>query len=156
MTTAQVIALAGKGVDHIDATDNVLSLSIAKYQSLGAVTLATADTVTLADTGAAITALSTAISALAGKGIDRIDATDNQLAMTVAAYQALGTVALTAADNAVLADTGVNIGVLTSSAMSAIIGKGIDSIDATDNVLSTSACLPICNLGRPRSPRPMW
>ncbi len=64
---AQIGALAGKGIDIIDATDNVLSLTVAQEQALGTVTLTGADIVTLADTGANIAALTAAqIGALAG------------------------------------------------------------------------------------------
>jgi hypothetical protein len=99
--------LAANGIDKINATDNVLSLSVAQYQALGVVTLAAGDVITLADTGANITTLSaTDMAALADAGIDRIDATDNTLNLTVAQYQALGTVALTASDTVTLVGTG--------------------------------------------------
>ena len=54
LTAAQIGALAGKGIDAIDASDDLLALSVAQYTALGAVTLTAGDTVTLADTGAAI------------------------------------------------------------------------------------------------------
>jgi Ca2+-binding RTX toxin-like protein len=132
-------SLVSKGVDKIDATDDVLVLTVARAAEVPAGMLTAADMVTLADTGASIGALSAAaIAALAGKGIDRIDATDDVLSLTLAQYQALGTVVLVAADVVTLADTGANIGALSASAIAALAGKGIDRIDATDNVLSLS------------------
>jgi hypothetical protein len=68
------------------------------------------DTVTLADTGANIAALSAvAFGNLAANGIDKINATDNVLSLSVAQYQALGVVTLAAGDVITLADTGANI-----------------------------------------------
>ncbi len=67
-------------------------------------------------------------------GIDIIDATDNVLSLTVAQYQALGTVTLTAADVRVtLADTGANIAALTAADRFGGLGvrNGIDNIDAS-------------------------
>lgn len=53
----------------------------------------------LRDTGAAIGGLSVVeFQELVAKGIDKIDATDDVLSLTVAKYLGLGTVALTAAD----------------------------------------------------------
>ncbi|WP_170303909.1 hypothetical protein, partial [Reyranella soli] len=52
LSAAQFGGLAGKGIDSIDATDNVLSLNLARYNALGAVLLTATDNVTLADTGA--------------------------------------------------------------------------------------------------------
>jgi len=139
LTVADFTALAGKGVDRIDATDNALTISLAQYQALGAVALTAGDKVTLADTGAALGALSVgAISLLATKGIDRIDATDNVLSLSVARYQALGSVALTEADTVTLADTGAAIAALTVADITALTGKGIDVIDATNNALTIS------------------
>jgi Ca2+-binding RTX toxin-like protein len=139
LTVADFAALAGKGVDRIDATNNALTISLAQYQALGAVALTASDTVTLADTGAALGALSVgAISLLGGKGIDRIDATDDVLALSVARYQALGPVALTAADTVTLADTGAAIAALTAADIGALTGKRIDVIDATNNALTIS------------------
>jgi RTX calcium-binding nonapeptide repeat (4 copies) len=129
--------LAAKGVDVLDATDNAMSLTVAKYQSLGTVTLTQADTVTLADTGAHIAALTAAqIGALAAAGIDKIDASNNLLSLSVAQFAALGTVALTGTDTVTLLDTGANLQMLDFSTLAA---KGVDILDASDNVLSLTA-----------------
>ncbi|WP_218037701.1 hypothetical protein, partial [Reyranella soli] len=137
LSATDIGGLAAKGIDRIDATDNVLTLSVAQYLALGTVTLTAADTVTLADVEANFAVLSAAqFGALAGKGVDRLDSTDNVLTLSAAQYLALGTVTLTAADVVTLADTGVNLATLSAAQFGALAGKGIDSIDATDNVLS--------------------
>jgi Ca2+-binding RTX toxin-like protein len=137
LTAAQFGTLAGKNVDALDASDNVLSLTVGKYLALGTTALTSTDTVTLADTGANIATLtSTQISGLAGKGVDRIDATDNAFSLTVAKYQALGSVALTTADVVTLADTGANLAAMSNSQFSGLAGKGIDFIDASDNAIT--------------------
>jgi Ca2+-binding RTX toxin-like protein len=151
LTVTQMSHLAENGIDVLDATDNVLSLSVAKYHALGLgslsspdtpvspVALTQADTVTLLDTGAHIQALSAAkIALLAGDGIDTIDATNNSLAFSVAQLDALGTVTLTAGDNVVLQDAGANLAALTPSAIAALAAQGVDSIDSTTDALSLS------------------
>ncbi len=91
--------LVAKGIDKIDATDNVPTVYVAKVAGLLPGMLTTSDVVTLSETGTAIGTMSVAdIAGLAGKCIDRIDATDDVLSLTVAKYLGLGTVALTAAD----------------------------------------------------------
>ena len=86
-------------IDVLDATNNTLALTVAQYLALGTVLLTQADVVTLTDTGANIASLTAGqFSALAGNGIDFIDATDNVLTLALAQAQALGTTLLTAAD----------------------------------------------------------
>jgi Ca2+-binding RTX toxin-like protein len=99
LTPLQIGALAGKGIDVIDASDNALSLTVAQYLALGTVNLTGGDTVTLRDAGAQIAGLSpAALAALAGKGIDRLDATDNQIVFSVLQAQALNSSQLTPTD----------------------------------------------------------
>ncbi|HEY2069725.1 MAG TPA: hypothetical protein VGG48_09250 [Rhizomicrobium sp.] len=136
LTSVQIGALAGNGIDKIDASDNVLSLTAAQYNALGTVTLTAADTVTLVDTGAHLATLD--YTQLAAHNIDVIDASDNVLSLTVAKFQSLGTVQLTQADVVTLADTGANIAALTSTQIGALAAAGIDKIDASNNVLSLS------------------
>ena len=76
-----------------DAANSVLSLMVAQYQALGAATFAASNTVTLADSGAHIAALTAGgVCRARGLGVDKIDASDNTLALTVAQYRALGAV----------------------------------------------------------------
>jgi hypothetical protein len=136
LTPAQLGALAGNGIDRIDASDDVLSLTVAQAQALGAVMLTPGDVVVVADTGAALAALSpSALAALAGKGIARLEATDDTLSLTVAQLQALGTVALTAADTVTLTGSGSSIASLTPAGLAALAGRGIDRIDAANDSL---------------------
>ncbi|CAN5700012.1 hypothetical protein BH10PSE6_BH10PSE6_06360 [soil metagenome] len=91
--------LAGNGVDILDASDDALSMSLAQYTGLGTVALTRSDTVTLAGTGAGIAALDvTQIAALAADGIDIVDTTDDTLALSLARFNALGTVVVAGAD----------------------------------------------------------
>jgi len=118
LPVATIAALAGKGIDRLDATDDVLTLTLAQYQALATVALTAADVVTLAATGSVLAGLSTAaLAALAGKGIDRLDASDNVLTLDVAHYLALGPVVCATGDVVVLADTGANLATLSAANM---------------------------------------
>ena len=117
----QIAALAAQGIEKIDATDDVLSLTIAQYQALGTVALTSADTVSVRDTGANIAALTPAqIAALDNAFIDILDASDNFLLLTVAQYLQLGTTTLSATDTASIFDTGANISSLTAAQISGL------------------------------------
>ncbi|WP_022675590.1 hypothetical protein [Novosphingobium sp. B-7] len=139
LAPSDIAALADAGVDQLDATNNVLSLTLAQYQALGSVTVAANDVLTLSGTGASIGALSVAqIAGLTASGFDKINATDNVLTLSVAQYQALGTVELVAGDVITLADSGSNLAALSAGAFAALADAGIDKIDATDNALTLS------------------
>ena len=139
LSASDISQLAAKGIDALDATDDTLSLSIAQFSALGTVTLTSTDTVTLKDTGTNLAGLTaTQIGQLAGEGIDALDATNNVLALSVAQYQALGTVALTNADTVTLYDTGADLGSLTAAQIGALAAHGIDAIDASDNAITLS------------------
>ena len=83
LTAPQIVALGAKGLDRLDATDDTLLLpTVAQFKALGLVAPdVVEDTVTLvADSGGARhwPALTAAeIGALAAKGVDQLDATDN-------------------------------------------------------------------------------
>jgi Ca2+-binding RTX toxin-like protein len=79
------------------------------------------------------------LSGLAAKGVDAIDASDTTLLLTVAQYQALGTVHLTGADAVTLSDTGAHIAALSAGQIGALAAAGIDILDASNNALSLSA-----------------
>ena len=133
---ANFATFASHGIDVLDASDNALTISTTQFGALGTTTLTAGDTVTLADTGASLAALN--FSTLASKGIDVLDATNNVLSLTVTQYNALGAVLLTAGDTVTLADTGANIAALTATQIGQLAGKGIDVIDASNNVLTLS------------------
>lgn len=99
MTVEQFGALNMNGIDVLDATDDVMSLSTAQVLALGGTTLTAGDFITHLDTRGNIEALSAGtIGALEGIGIDVIDSTNDFLVLTQAQYEALGSVALTQAD----------------------------------------------------------
>lgn len=129
--------LGAKGVDVIDATDNALTLTADQFSSLGTVSLTAGDNVVVADTGANLATLD--FAALAAGLVDSINATDNMLSLTVAQYNSLSGVALTGSDVVTLGDTGANISALSPAALSALAGNLIDTIDASDDVLTLSA-----------------
>ena len=140
-TATDFTSFAAAFVDVLDvdgATNSAVSVSAAKAAALVAtgspgLSIATGDIVTLSDTGANISGLTAGqIGQLGAHGIDTIDATDDVLSLTVAQYQALGAVTLTAADVVTLADTGANIAALSAGQIGALAGDGIDKIDATD------------------------
>lgn len=137
LTPDQIYGLWAHGVDRFDASNDSLLLTAAKYDALQGIALTPGDLVTLRDTGANIANVD--ISALAGKGVDRIDATDNVLTLTVAQYRALGAVALTQADHVVLADTSAHLTTLTPAENAALAGQGIDEVVAvTTNPIETA------------------
>ena len=127
--------LAGLGIDRIDATgDDTLSLTLGQFNALGRVLLTDSDTVTLADMGGSLQALSIrALGRLAAAGIDRIDADDDQLTLSMAQYNALNGVALSFSDVVRLRDTG---SVLAGLDFAAMADAGVVVLDASKNVMS--------------------
>ncbi|MGO4704237.1 beta strand repeat-containing protein [Microvirga sp. 2MCAF38] len=139
LSATQLAALSAKGVDALDATDNKLSLSVAQLAALGNLAFTAGDSVTLSDTGANLAALTAPqIGALAGKGIKALDATGDQLSLSVAQLAALGTVALTAGDRVTLSDAGANLAALTAPQIGALKTKGVDVLDASNNSIKFS------------------
>lgn len=137
LSLADFQAMAEGGVDAIDASDNVLNLTVAKFEAIaGSVSLTGADTVSLVDTGANLGAMSAEeIATLAGYGVDKLNASNNVLTLSVAQYNALGAVQLTGGDVVSIKDTGANLATLDFSTLAA---NKVDAIDAIDNVLTIS------------------
>ncbi|MDB5317407.1 MAG: hypothetical protein JWO24_3251, partial [Rhodospirillales bacterium] len=134
-----IASLEGKGVDRLLAASGTMTMNAGQFGVLGSVVLTLADTVTLADTGAHLAALSSAqLAGLAAAGIDRIDATNGAYAFTRAQILALGALPRDAADALVLADNGEALAALTTTQISALTALGVDRIDATDDQLSLS------------------
>jgi Ca2+-binding RTX toxin-like protein len=134
LTVGQLTALGARGNAALDARDDVLGLSLAQFNALGAVKLNAADAVSLSDTGAVLGALTSGqMAALAAKGVDGIDAKDNALTMTVAQFEALGSLSLAADDVVTLLANrdyalGANVAnlVLTDNAISGT-GNGLSN-----------------------------
>jgi hypothetical protein len=131
---AGIAQLGAKGVDVLDALDDSLTLSASQFSSLGTVSLTAGDSVVVSGTGAQLAALD--FADLDARLVDRIDATDDQLEITVAQYGALGSVALTAGDTVTILDTGANLAGLS---VAELAGGNVDILDATDNALKLSA-----------------
>lgn len=100
LTVEQVGLLDDKGIDFINATGaGAFSLSLAKLDALGWVTLAADDVITLRDTGAALASLSASqIAGLADRRIDILDATNNRVSLSLAKFKALGALRLAPED----------------------------------------------------------
>jgi Ca2+-binding RTX toxin-like protein len=140
LQTLDFANLKNTRVDRIDATDGVLALSVAQYQALKSVKLAADDVVTLLDAGQTIACLTLSeIQALASKGIDIIDASDDALTLSVEQLTALGTVALSGGDTVTLRDTGAALAGLTMEQILALTNKGIDAINVIGSVALTVA-----------------
>jgi hypothetical protein len=141
LTAAQIAALTAKGIDVLDASDNTLTLTAAQAAALAGSSAgaASGDVVTVVDSGAALSALTPAqIAALNGKGIDALNATDNALSLSLAQFNALGSVGLTADDAIRLTDLGTTLSSLSAGEIAGLAVRGIDSLDASDNVFNLS------------------
>jgi hypothetical protein len=137
LSIEEVLELADRNVDELDADDAALVLTVAQYRSLRSVVLTGSDKVTLRDTGANLAGLSTAeLGELADRHIDALDATDDALSLRVVQYRTLGTVALTDNDRVVLKDTGANLSGLANHEVAALAARKVALLDATDDVLT--------------------
>ncbi|HZH51599.1 MAG TPA: calcium-binding protein [Microvirga sp.] len=141
LTPGEIAAIGAKNVDVLDASDNAVTLTAAQAAALttGGTGFAADDAVTLADAGAALSGLTPGqIAALSGKGVDALNATDNVLSLSLAQFNALGSVGLTADDAIKLTDVGAALSGLTPDQLAGLAGRGIDSLDASDNALTFS------------------
>lgn len=138
LTPAQIAALP-PAYDSIDASDDVLTLSLPQALALGPLLLDPSDTVTVTGTSFQFRALTpTQIAALAAAGVDRFDSSNNVIRFTAAGAEALGNIALTAADINILSDNGVAIAGLSAASISTLVAKGLDSIEVSDGLLTLS------------------
>ena len=134
LSTAQIATFDARGVDRIDATDNTLSISLAKsnaYATAG-IALNAADVVTLADTGAVLTGLTTAqFATLDARGVDVLDATDNAVTFTIAEFDALlrTGLSLSAGDTVTLTDRASAISALAPAEIESLVSLGLDRVD---------------------------
>ena len=134
MSTTTIGALYSHGVTAIDASDNTLSFSVAQFNALNGVTFTAADSVTISDTATNLGTLT--FSALAGANVDQLTAT-TAISISTQNLTDLGAnVKFTAASVVTLADTSTNIQGVAS--FGTFLTHGVDSIDATDNVLTIS------------------
>jgi Ca2+-binding RTX toxin-like protein len=136
MTPDALSLLDASGTDVIDVHENTATITLAQALALGEMIMHPWDRVTVAGTGAEFAALTTAqIANLAKLGADTIDATDDQMDLTLGQLLALGKTKLTPGDDIVLRDTGEMLGSLSTGFFGSLAARGIDGIDATDDVL---------------------
>ncbi|MCW5736440.1 MAG: hypothetical protein KIS73_20095, partial [Enhydrobacter sp.] len=112
-TTAELLALnlgalAGAGVDILNSTDNVVTLTAAQAAALGTVRFVDGDAVTIADTASNIEALGVSdFAGFASKGIDIIDAS-GALTLSAEEFAALGKVQINTADGLTVVGAGAD------------------------------------------------
>ncbi len=131
-TAAEITALAN--VDKFDAS-TALSLTVAQAQAMGSDRMTDTDSVTVADTGAAIAALSAAqITALAN--VDKFDAS-TAMTLTLAQAQAMG-VKQETTDTVTVTASGSAVAALTTTQVSDLATWGTDTINLDDNQATMS------------------
>ncbi|MGV3551439.1 hypothetical protein [Rhizobium sp.] len=140
LTTEELTALKGAGIDALDATNDVLSLAVDRAIAIATVgfTFAVSDVVTIADTAAHIAALTVEnIGTLADAGVSKIDATNDMVSLTVAQVGALalGGIAVAAADLVTLADSAANIAAMTTAAIAELAMVGVDQVHSLTNAV---------------------
>ena len=114
------------------ATQN---LTVAQY--LAGPSIDPADDILIVDTGEKIAELTEAqITGLAAAKVIGLDATDDVLALNNLQFKALGTVALTEADDVSLADTGAVLSNLAPEEINVLATANVDRIDATDDAFA--------------------
>jgi hypothetical protein len=138
LSAAAIEALAN--VDKFDSTtDNALSINVAQALAMGSARMESTDAVTVADTGAAIAALTVAqITALAN--VDKFDANgDNAITLSLAQAQAMGS-KQTTGDAVTVTATGAEIAALTTTAttgqVALLAAWGTNVIDLSDNQIA--------------------
>jgi len=141
LSVQELAKFATKGIDFIRTWESDVAFTVAQFKALGATGVLGTDTLTLKDTGANLSTLSvTEIIALAGQGVDKLNATDNQLKLSVEQLLNLGPVTLSADDNVIVTDLASNIKGLTAAQITALGDKGLKQIDATDtNIIDLDA-----------------
>src|SRR5262249_26549381 len=110
LSASTIASLATAGIDAFNASDNVITFTVAQYAQMftSSVAFTANDQVTLFDTGANLETVD--FTRLAANHVVALDASDDTLTLTRAQYVAIaGSVALTAGDFVTLADTGANL-----------------------------------------------
>ena len=139
LTVPRLTALAAKGVDILDAEDNVNVFTIETFNALGGIALTASDSNRVQDSGAAFAALTAEqMARFAAKGIDAIVAADGNLSLSLAQVNALGPVELVAGNNVILRDAAGTLQTLTAADIFRLNDKFIDRIDSTDDALTLS------------------
>lgn len=142
-TVTQILSLAEVGIYNVDATDNVLDLTLQTLNAfmVSAITFASNDVIRLANIGAILNALTaTQIESIAEMGVVAVNATDDTIGLSLASLDAFLANGIAFADEDVLrlVDTGAALGALTATQVELFAEVGIVSIDAIDDALGLS------------------
>lgn len=142
-TGANLAAAAGvavaqfANVDAIDASDNVLNLTVANAALVTNAKLTAADVVTLVDTGANIvTAAATTVSFA---NVDFVDASDNAITATQAQFASITNAKLVANDVVTVADSNTSLqggGAVLNGAATVAAATNVDGFDVTGNAIT--------------------
>jgi len=142
----EVRILSDKGVDVLDVLTGTSPLSgfgveqaIAFAQS-GMTFAADDDKVIVTGTGSGLSQLSAHdLAALSIKGVDKLDATDDELALSLDQYRALGGIALAPEDHVAVVLSPSDVALLDDSLIAEMTAKGVDdrSLRVSSQVLAS-------------------
>ena len=142
-TGANLAAAAGvavaqyANVDAIDASDNVLNLTVANATLITNAKLTAADVVTLVDTGANIVAA--AATTVSFANVDFVDASDNVINATQAQFASITNAKLVANDVVTVAGSAANLqgaGAVLNSAANVAAATNVDRFDVTGDAIT--------------------
>jgi len=144
MTIDEVSPLLNAGIDLAAADAVALTLTVADVLGLQPGGLdgyraAGIDTITVAGTGAAIAALSSAeIAQIASRGVDALDATNNAASFAAAELDALleQGILLTAGDTITLVDRASAISALRPAEIEGLADLGVDRVDVVGDAVT--------------------
>lgn len=137
LSAAQVADLDARNFDRLDASDDHVALRVDQVRALGDLKLSAGDDVVLRDTGTAIATLTLQqVARLAGHGIDRIDATDDALTISVDKALALGPVQLDSGDDVTVTGSGLRLSLVLPSNIAKLAAAGVDHLDSTTDKLT--------------------
>jgi hypothetical protein len=128
ISSLDLSTLATKHVDAINITGGSFAITAAQATALTSVAFTGSAVGTLVGPGSTIDGLADLLF-LPSENITRIDASDDQLHLSVWRYQHLGAVQLTAGDTVTLRDTGDEIAALDASALSGLAAGRIDKVN---------------------------
>jgi Ca2+-binding RTX toxin-like protein len=144
LTAEELATVSSLGVNKIDATDNLLTLSAAQYLALEpflhtgdhSTDLTGGDNITLADTAANLGAMTPdQWAGLDNNHIDHVAPTDGALAISWAQYVAMNHELIKNVDSLTLLDTRANIEAMTVKQLADLDNRGFDAIDVIENLV---------------------
>ena len=124
-------------VDAIDASDNILNLTVANAALVTNAKLTGADVVTLVDAGATI--VGAAATTVSFANVDFVDANNDVIVATQAQFTSITNGKLVALDNVTLADTNLNLqagAAVLNSAANVAAATRVDSFDVAGDAIT--------------------